>query len=271
MNYLIRFKSLIKNIRFIYDIYNSLRILLNIIYFKIFGPMPTMWNFNFIGSIQMSRGKFENNETQFFLKTISSYDLFINIGANIGYYVCHAANNNVETISFEPLNSNLNYLYKNISQFNNLNLVYPIALSNYRGISQIYGSNMMASLIPDWDMGKKNDYVSTMYFDDFYKEQFNNKKIFILIDAEGSEFNILEKSQLFLKNKTRPIWFIEIQNYEHQPDSKFNKHFDETFKIFKNLGYKVSYLHDGEIINLGYDNLKNFIMLNPYIKNFIFD
>ncbi len=267
---LFKLKSHLKDIKILYSFYNNLRIYFNFIYFKIFGLVPSVWNFKFTGNLRMLRGNFEKNETKFFLKVIPNYDLFINIGANIGYYACHAANNNIDTISFEPLNSNLYHLYKNISQFNNQNLVFPIALSNFRGIVPIYGSNMLASLIPNWDSGKKNNYVSTMHFDDFYKVQYNKKKIFILIDAEGSEYNILKKSIKFLNNKIKPVWFIEIQNYEHQPLGKFNENFDKTFKIFEDFNYNVSYLEDGNIVNIDYSDVKKTILKNQKIKNFLF-
>lgn len=271
MIFISNIKNLLKKNKYFYDLYNKLRIKFNRLYFFFFDYKMTQWGFKFTGNLYMANGKFEIHETNFFKDTIPNYDLFINIGANFGYYVCHAANNNVDTISFEPLNQNLKNLYKNVGQFKKGNhIILPIALSENRGIKTIYGDDMMASLIPSWDNNKKNTHVSSMNFDDFYFEKYKKYKIFILIDAEGSEYHILKKSIKFLNNRIKPVWFIEIQNYEHQPLGKFNENFDKTFKIFKESNYNVSYLEDGNIVNIAYSDVKKTILKNQKIKNFLF-
>lgn len=265
-------KNRLKKNKILYNLYNLSRNFFNKLYFLLFGSQKSKWNFHFIGSYKMLKGRFEVDETNYFRDKIKDFDLFINIGANIGYYVCHAAESNIDTISFEPLSSNLLYLNQNISQFNSSqHLVYPLALSDKRGLSMIYGKNMMASLISNWNNGKENTFVSLMHFDDFYKIHYNNLKIFILIDAEGSEYKLLKKSIEFLNNRIKPTWFIEIQNYEHQPNNEFNKHFNKTFEIFSSAGYKVSYLEGSKLINIDYDKIKALILKNQNIKNFLFN
>ena len=65
-------------------------------------------------------------------------------------------------------------------------------------------------------------------------------------------------------------WFVEIQNYEHQPLGKFNENFDKTFKIFEDSNYNISYLEDGNIVNIDYSDVKKTILKNQKIKNFLF-
>jgi len=55
------------------------------------------------------RGVFEPTETQIIRDLVKEAGVFIDVGANIGYYVCHAlqANPLCAVIALEPLPSNL--------------------------------------------------------------------------------------------------------------------------------------------------------------------
>jgi len=57
----------------------------------------------------MMRGVFEPTETQIIRDLVKEAGVFIDVGANIGYYVCHAlqANPLCAVIALEPLPSNL--------------------------------------------------------------------------------------------------------------------------------------------------------------------
>lgn len=203
----------------------------------------TKWGFEFTGNEIMSKGNFEENETKLFRDLISESDLFINIGANIGYYVCHALSLNTKVIAFEPMQSNLHYLMKNlqINGFVDFEL-YPIALGKEKSISQIFGDGTGASLIKGWANIPENffTYVPVNILDCFYKETFESSDLLILIDVEGAEYNTLLGASKFLDMKRAPKWIIEISFEELQPKNLgFNLNYLKTFDLFFSRGYKA--------------------------------
>jgi hypothetical protein len=111
----------------------------------------TPWGFKLAGNALMAQGLFEPDETLLIRTLVQDADVFINIGANIGYYCCHALDLGKPIIAFEPVQRNLLYLYKNIkaNQWKNAE-IFPIALSNQVGILEIYGGNTGASVIKGW-------------------------------------------------------------------------------------------------------------------------
>lgn len=76
--------------------------------------LQTPWGFLLSGSQVMASGSFEPNETSCLRSLLPDCDLFINVGANIGYYCCHAIACGCNVVAFEPVTRNLHYLMKNI-------------------------------------------------------------------------------------------------------------------------------------------------------------
>ena len=62
----------------------------------------TKGGFKFIGPSNMISGDFEKEEVAFFNKALEESDIFINVGANIGYYVCAAIIKGKKVLAFEP-------------------------------------------------------------------------------------------------------------------------------------------------------------------------
>ena len=202
----------------------------------------TEWDFNFTGNVSMARGEFEVYETQLLRNLLNEVDVFVNIGANIGYYCCHALSLNKYTLAFEPMPNNLFYLYKNV-EINNWNKikVFPVALSNENGITKIYGNNTGASLIRGW--GNFEDsfytYVSKFTLDEILLNKYNNKKLLLMIDIEGSELEMLEGALITLKQEPSPIWIVEIVLESKKLNKKKNlDRYKKTFDMFLLNGYK---------------------------------
>ena len=93
-------------------------------------PRSTPWGFSFAGHADMADGKFEPDETVLMRKQMTDVDLLVNIGANVGYYCCHALSMGKPVIAVEPNNRNLHYLLKNIQNngWANLAEVFPVAM-----------------------------------------------------------------------------------------------------------------------------------------------
>ena len=203
----------------------------------------TKWGFKFIGNEKMAKGEFEVFETEIVRRLLKETEIFVNVGANIGYYCCHALDMNNYVIAFEPMPNNLYFLYKNIEINNWAEInVYPVALSNKSGITKIYGDNTGASIIKGW--GNFEEEYSTIVpkftLDELLKERFFNKKLLFLIDIEGSEFEMLEGSKSFINLEPSPIWIVEIVLESDILNKEFNfKRYMNTFEIFFKHGYNA--------------------------------
>lgn len=207
-------------------------------------PVDTPLGFKFQGHKEMEQGVFEPDETKLVMKLFNSADVFINIGANIGYYSCFAISKKIHTVIFEPIQSNLNFLYKNIyaNNFNGTYEIFPVALSNKTGLIEMYGSGTGASLIKGWD-NTPEYYVSLVPVstaDAVLGPRFESKQCFILIDVEGVEKYVMEGASILLNAPKKPVWMLEIATKEHQPTGvTVNPDLLSTFEIFWKCGYEA--------------------------------
>ena len=207
-------------------------------------PRETQMGFQFIGNKSMETGKFEPEETKIAKKILKKVDVFINIGANIGYYSCMALKFEKKTVAFEPVWLNLKYLYKNVSANNwdDKIEIFPIALSNRTGIVNIYGGGTGASLLKGW-AGISEQYrnmVPVSMLDIVLGKRFEGKRCFVLVDIEGAEKSMLEGACQFLAMDPKPIWMVEISTTEHQPEGvRMNPNLMSTFQLFWDNGYEA--------------------------------
>lgn len=232
------------------------------------------WGFYFTGNESMARGDFEVFETQLLRDLLDEVDVFVNIGANIGYYCCHALSLNKHSVAFEPMPNNLYYLYKNIkiNNWNNIK-IFPVALSNENGITKIFGNNTGASLIRGW--GNFEDsfytYVPKLTLDEILLKKYCNKKLLFMIDIEGSELEMLQGALITIKQEPSPIWIVEIVLESKTLNKKKNiDRYKKTFDMFLLNGYK-SYSINGVIKPFKIDEiLKLKSITNDLPFNFLF-
>lgn len=206
-------------------------------------PKPTPWGFKLAGNAAMAQGAFEPLETELVRKLLKDVDVLVNVGANVGYYCCHALSMDKQVIAFEPMERNLRLLCKNIKT-NGWNgaEIFPIALSNSVGVLEIYGANTGASLVKGW-AGIPESYrtlVPCSTMDLLLNTRLHGKKTLVLVDIEGAEKWMLEGAHKMLINDPSPIWVIEITSKELQPDGvRMNPNFKATFEIFFLQGYQA--------------------------------
>lgn len=206
-------------------------------------PKKTPWDFILVGSDIMASGQFEPIETKIIRKLLNDVDLFVNVGANIGYYCCHALSLNKPVIAFEPIQKNLAYLYRNIkiNKWKDVE-IFPIALSSEVDIIEIYGGGTGASLVKGWAGGSEiyKTLVPCSTLNLNLENRLDGKKTLILVDVEGAERLMLDGALKVLSYSPRPIWFIEVVIKEHLPeniDGELN--FQETFSLFFRHGYRA--------------------------------
>jgi FkbM family methyltransferase len=206
-------------------------------------PKTTPWGFKLTGNPAMAQGTFEPAETELVRDLLQNVDILVNVGANVGYYCCHALSMGKPVIAFEPIERNLRYLCKNIKSNGWSGAeIFPIALSNSIGVLEIYGGNTGASIVKGW-AGIPESYVtlvpsSTM--DVVLSTRLRGKKVLIVVDIEGAEKWMLEGASIMLVNNPKPIWLVEVVTKENQPQGvEINPNFKSTFQLFIQNGYEA--------------------------------
>jgi FkbM family methyltransferase len=192
-------------------------------------------------SLDMASGEWERAERKVFLEQLKHVSLVVDVGANIGYYSVLAARSGKEVIAIEPLRENLDFLYANLLHNGLLNVeVFPLALSDGSGISELFGAATMASLVRGW--GKQVEYqrefISTTTFDRLLSHRLNAVPTFIKIDVEGFEYEVLMGAKTILAQEPKPIWMVEIFRQHESIPGGLNKRFGHIFRLFWDHGYK---------------------------------
>lgn len=203
-------------------------------------PQITGLGFKFNGNQLMMDGKFEPIETKIIGELLSGVSVLINIGANIGYYTCIALHKGKEVVAFEPMNTNLHFLLRNVYVNNWADRFecYPLALADQIGLVKIYGSGTGASLVKGWAGQEYYTIVPVSTLDICLGNRFDKHKSLVVVDIEGAEFNMLKGAKKLLQSSVPPIWFVEIAIGEHQPEGvMINPNLYKTFKLFYDEGY----------------------------------
>jgi FkbM family methyltransferase len=112
-----------------------------------YNPRDTPMGFRFAGNAGMESGTFEPVETALMGSVLRDSDVFVNVGANIGYYCCLALRTGAYVVAFEPMPGNLYWLYRNISAngWQQRAEIFPMALANRIGLVDIFGGATGAS------------------------------------------------------------------------------------------------------------------------------
>lgn len=213
-------------------------------------PIATPWDFSLAGNATMAEGSFEPEETELIRTILKDVDVLINVGANVGYYCCHALSMGKAVIAFKPIHRNLRYLCANIKTNGWSCEIYPIALSNGVGVLEIFGGGTGASLVKGW-AGIPESYVTLVPYstmDLVLGTRLKGKKVLVVMDVEGAEKWVLEGSSKMLANDPKPIWLVEIVTKDHQPlGVEMNPNFTSTFQMFFKNGYQAfeadQYMH----------------------------
>jgi FkbM family methyltransferase len=202
----------------------------------------TLVSRNYIANRMMLQGTFEPDEIDIIKSNLHTTDVFVDVGANIGYYTCLACSLSKYVVAFEPQPQNLECLYANLRSNGWSDIeVFPLGLSHSPGLLTLYGaSGPSASLVKGWagfsERFKKVIPVNTM--DNVLCNRFEGKKLFIKIDVEGAEYDVLNGAIKTITMSPAPTWFIEICLSEFHP-GKINPNYAATFDLFWEHGYEV--------------------------------
>jgi FkbM family methyltransferase len=204
----------------------------------------TVWGFTLAGHDAMAAGTFEPEETVLVRKLLQEVDVLVNVGANVGYYCCHALSMGKSVIAVEPIARNLHYLLTNIRNngWSEQAEVFPLALGAAPDILQMWGGGTGASLIKGWASIPESyvTQVPILSLDRVLGGAIKGKRTLILVDIEGAELMMLQGAAETLNNDPKPIWMMEISTTEHQPTGTImNPNFAKTFELFFERGYRA--------------------------------
>ena len=140
---------------------------------------------------------FEPETYSIFIKLVKSCSLFIDVGANIGYYslVAAATNKKTKIVSFEPVPLVFSMLKNNIV-LNNLSIhAENMAVSNVNGPVTLYipkDSNVSASENPEFRPDTSKLIVNAVTLDDYCSKNGLGFPDLVKLDTETTEPKIIE-------------------------------------------------------------------------------
>ena len=203
----------------------------------------TPHGFLMTGHKEMMAGTFEPEQTQITRAMMARNDVFINIGANVGYYVCHAVQLGLHVVAIEPFAANLQLLIRNIraNDAESVVEVLPVAVADRTGIAELFGFGTGASLIPGWAGASVSDSQLTpvLTLDALLGERFVGKNCLVLMDIEGAEELVLKGASQLIAQSPRPTWIVEISFGTHlgaavsdRTIATFAKFFDTRYRCW---------------------------------------
>jgi len=211
-------------------------------------PMrDTPLGFRFRGHEQMEAGTFEPLESEIIRKYSGEGSVLVDIGANMGYFVCMARRAGSHVVAVEPMAQNLDILYANIEANGWKDIeIFPVGVGAEPGMAVLYGGGTAASLVPNWigtsDVWKRTIPISTM--DILLGNRFEDAPMLIKIDVEGVEHLVLQGAEKTLSRTPAPRWLVEVCLTENHPDG-CNPYFGDVFKIFYAHGYTARSVEAG--------------------------
>jgi FkbM family methyltransferase len=223
----------------------------------------------YIANRLMVKGIFEMDELGLIKNSISNAEVFVDVGANIGLYTCLARSLGKYAVAVEPQPQNLDCLYSNLSDNNWQDTeVFPLGLSQKPDLLTLYGaSGPSASLVSGWAGYSKNfkRIIPVNTLDTLLGHRFEGKKLFIKIDVEGAEYNVLLGALKTLSMSPRPTWFIEICLNEFHPGA-MNPDYEAPFDLFWRNGYEVR-MANKEFTLVTHSDIKSWIDRKYSIAN----
>lgn len=196
------------------------------------------------------KGYHEKNISALIKRKINQDDVFIDIGANIGYYSLFVASIQKymgEVYAFEPGSKAFYKLQENIrlNNFNNVNIYRKGVGNENKTIDLNIDANFTKSSILNHDSNNilHKEEIEIIRLDDF----FQNKRIdFMKIDVEGYELEVLKGAKELISCYKPKLIF------EFTP--RFYKGYFREFKNFLNFlkdkGYKIYNIQDDRLIEI---------------------
>jgi FkbM family methyltransferase len=213
-----------------------------------------VWPGDVLGKSLFVRGLIEEDETKFIKRILQPGMVFIDVGANMGYYSLIGAKmvgTTGQVHSFEPSPRMVDELKHNVNLngFNNIH-INNLALGNNKGVAQlsryeagkeVYGSISQRPFPGAQVIGY--DDVQVIKLDEYVKENGISQVDAIKMDVEGAELLVLKGARDLLKNY-RPTIIFELAT-QHVIGFKYTC--DDVLDFLTGLGYDIYTLEYGKL------------------------
>lgn len=177
--------------------------------------------------------------TKLILNALKPEDIFVDVGAHLGYYTCLIGKflTKGKVYSFEMDVNAFKLLKKNV-RLNNLKNVkiYNKVVAEENKIIEInnYLSPRPCLSLVETNIAKLKNKVITIYLDNFFKYK-KNKPTVLKIDVEGAELLVLKGMKSLLTKENLKI-FLELHS---DKITKFNSKPENVINYLKKSGYEV--------------------------------
>ena len=174
--------------------------------------------------------------------------LFLDVGANYGYWSLAASSKNIgskKVIAVEPLKKNFDMCKRNCKLNKSRFALINKALSNSRKKRHLFIDNHSISAVGSTLKKPMNDSLSkvlvdTITIDDLLHKYSKFKYFVIKIDAEGEEINCFKGAKKIFKKKTLIIYEDHASDNKHQTTNYLMKNGYKIFYNFKNKNIVIN-------------------------------
>jgi len=170
---------------------------------------------------KLANSAYEISVTKRFKKIIPAFDLFIDVGANIGTYSIIAGKRALSTIAFEPIETNYNSLVKNIelNQLEKFIIPYRFGLGEKAETSRFNFYPLKPGASGKNPLKKRGEQIEVQ-IENFDHLELPNiisaTNILIKIDVEGMETEVLRGMQNLISQNKGMTLIIETKHSGEQ-------------------------------------------------------
>ena len=182
---------------------------------------------------------YEKDRMSYLINNSKKSNIFIDVGAHIGFYSILTSDHFKQVYSFEPNFRNYQKLLKNIKQNKLERKIRPFnhglgeKQQKLKGISASKGELIQTSGFSVSQNNKTGEDVLILKGDDVIK--LVNEDITLKIDVEGYEYNVLKGLEAILLNNN---CFIQVEIW--------NKNIKNVLSFLRNLHYQNLITIDGD-------------------------
>jgi len=196
---------------------------------------------------QMYFGCYQLDTVEMIKKTLKAGDIFIDVGASVGYLTAIGATlvgENGQVHSFEPVP----FCFQKLKRLSEMNPRYKIVTNNCAvgdtlgtvlincSSTLVGGGTLVSGFLELRGITKSKEFkVPIIRLDDYLKKNQLEKITLIKIDVEGFEFPVLKGLQRYFENTSyRPIIICEVTP---KAFSLKGSTLDELFRYMEQYGY----------------------------------
>ena len=194
-------------------------------------------------------GAYEKASQLFMLRVLRSGDIFVDVGAHIGYFTMLAAatvGNEGRVVAIEPIEENFSQLENHVSENNltHVNIVQSV-ISDKDGEAEIHFNTDNDGGHALWDPGNhpanelsrltpRSDRVPSCRFSTLMADQKIDHVRLLKVDTEGAEALILESSRDFFASGSVDFAVMEVNITGLQ---NMGSDIPSFFALARDLGY----------------------------------